>query len=97
MKKYIAIGHFKGSKNTVSVADITSSKSNFEADLRMNAFVAIAVLTEKTFNEIKAMDSMEIFEKVKKLTTNYRVWNEICDYIEQCMDIMEEKLANAQW
>lgn len=98
MKKYIAIGHFKGNKeSTISVADMTSTKANFAENLRGNEFVAIAIFTEKSFNEIKNLDAMEMYEKVKKLTTNWRVWNLICEYIEQCSDIMEEKLAKAEW
>jgi len=36
---------------------------------------------------------MELFYIVKKLTSNYRKWNEVCEYINQCWEIMEEKLA----
>ena len=98
MNKYIAIGHFKGSKeSTISVVDLASTKANFAENLRGNEFVAIAILTEKAFNEIKNMDAMEMYDKVKKLTTNWRVWNLICEYIEQCSDIVEEKIANAKW
>ena len=97
MKKYIAIGHFKDSKNHLTCVSFQSStKANFATDLHCNEFVAIAILTEKTFNEIKNMDIFELIDKVKKITTNYHVWNDIIDYIEQCADIMEESLKNAQ-
>lgn len=97
MKKYIAIGHFKDNKNHLTCVSFqASTKANFATDLRGNDFVAIAVFTEKNFNEIKNMDIFELIDKVKKITTNYRVWNDIIDYIEQCADIMEEKLASAQ-
>lgn len=96
MKKYIAIGHWEGSQNTTSVAMMTSTMANFKDDLKGNGFKAYVVLTEKTFNEIKNMDCFEIFERVKKLTSNWRKYNEIVDYIEQCADIMENRLASAQ-
>lgn len=44
---------------------------------------------------LKNIDFMGLFHEVKKMTTNYRRWNDICDYIEQCLDIMEEKLDRA--
>ena len=96
MKKYIAIGHWEESQNTTSVAMMTSTMANFKDNLKGNGFKAYAVLTEKTFNEVKNMDCFEIIDKVHKLTSNWRKYNEIIDYIEQCMDIMEERLANAQ-
>ena len=96
MKKYIAIGHWYDSKNTVSVAACDISKANFIKNLKCNGFRAYAVLTEKAFNEMKTLDCFELCDKVKKLTSNYRKWNEITDYIEQCADIMEDKFENAQ-
>jgi hypothetical protein len=96
MKKYIAIGHWYDSKNTVSVAACDISKANFIENLKANGFRAYAVLTEKAFNEMKTLDCFELCDKVKKLTSNYRKWNEIIDYIEQCADIMELKLEEAK-
>lgn len=96
MKKYIAIGHWDDSKNTVSTASCDISKKNFIENLKGNGFIAYAVLTEKAFNEMKSMDIFELIDKVQKFTSNYRKWNEITDYIEQCADIMALKLENAQ-
>lgn len=96
MKKYIAIGHWYDSKNTVSTASCEISKACFIENLKANGFRAYAVLTEKAFNEMKTLDCFELCDKVKKLTSNYRKWNEIIDYIEQCADIMELKLEEAK-
>lgn len=97
MKKFLAIGHFKGSENMISVADYASNKSHFMDNLQFNAFVAYVVISEKKLNDFKnAKDCMEVFEMVKKLTSNYRKWNDVTDYIEQCMDIMETKMANIE-
>jgi hypothetical protein len=96
MKKYIAIGHWEGSQNTTSVVMMNNTIEDFKLDLKGNAFKAYAVLTEKTFNEIKAMGCLEIYDRVKKLTSNWRKYNEITDYIEQCADIIEDRLAIAQ-
>ena len=97
MKKYIAIGHFKGNENMVSVAMTCSSRKNFEDNLRGNEFVAWAVIGERKMEALRENldDCFGLWDEVKKLTTNYRRWNDLCDYIGQCFDIMEEKLANA--
>ena len=96
MKKYIAIGHWDGNENTTSVACIEDTKAKFMETLKLNGFRAYVVLTENVFDEMKEMDCFDLYEKVKKLSSNYRKYNEITDYIEQCMDIMSDKLAKAQ-
>nr|WP_325295118.1 hypothetical protein [uncultured Oscillibacter sp.] len=100
MNAYIAIGHFKDSENTISVAMTAHTKKDFMADLRGNEFVQYVVLTESMVEKFRAIlaadDCFGVFEQVKKLTTNYRVWNEVTDYIEQCFDFIEERLAAAK-
>ena len=55
------------------------------------------VITEKTFERLsKCDDELAAWEIVKKLTSNYRVWNAVADYIEQCFDLMTEKLRAAK-
>jgi hypothetical protein len=93
--KYIAIGHFKESENITSIAMEANSVKDFRRDCVGNEFVAWAVISEKKLEVLKDVDCMDLFDEVKKLTTNHRVWNDICDYIEQCMDIMEDKLQRA--
>lgn len=97
MKTYAAIGHFRESKNMVSVAMKASTKKNFAANLGGNAFVPYIIITEGTLERLKTADgdAMETFEIVKGLTSNYRIWNEVTDYIEQCLDILEERIQNA--
>ena len=95
MKKYIAIGHFKGNENITSVALSDISMKNFRSNCASNSFVPWVIITEKKMEIIKSADDMKLFEEVKKLTTNYRKWNIVCDYIEQCFDIMEEKMNRA--
>lgn len=96
MKKYLAIGHFKDSENMVSVAEQTNSVKAFKDDLRGNGFVAYAVITESRMDKLRTADTDGIFEEVKKMTSNFRVWLDVTDYIEQCFDIIESKIANAQ-
>lgn len=95
MKKYIAIGHWSGSENMTSVAMSTTSMKNFRDNLGGNAFIPYVIITEKKMEVLKNTDHFELWDEVKHLTTNYRKWNDICDYLEQCLDIMEKKMANA--
>lgn len=97
MKTYVAIGHFKDSENITCVAMTQTSKKAFVVDCYGNAFVPYVVLTEKTLGKIQACaDSMDIWEQVKKMTTNYRVWDTVADYLDECFDIIEEKVKAAQ-
>lgn len=100
MKAYVAIGHFKDSENTISVAMTANSKKDFMGDLIGNEFVQYVVLTESMIEKFRTImatdDCFGVYEQVKKLTTNYRVWNEVTDYIEQCFNFIEERLAAAK-
>lgn len=93
MTKYIAIGHFKESENIVSVALTARSIKDMKEQCAGNTFVAWAVFSEKKVEMMKNLNSFDLYEEVKKSTTSYRRWNVVTDYVNQCMDIMEEKLA----
>lgn len=95
MRKYLAIGHFKENKNITCVAMKSTTKKNFQQDLIGNGFVAFVVITEKRFESLKMLDRFDLFYEIKKMTSNYRVWNDVSDYIDQCLDIMEERLQKA--
>ena len=100
MKTYIAIGHFKDNKNMVSAAMTASTKKDFMINLYGNEFVPYVVLAENMVEKLRAAaasdDCFGVYDQVKKLTTNYRVWNDVADYIEQCFDIIDSKLAAAK-
>lgn len=93
MKKYLAIGHWAGKKNVTSVACRASTLKNFKDDLGGNGFIGWMVITEKTLTEIE--NGADVWEMVKKKVTNYRKWLDINDYIDQCLDIMIDKMKNA--
>ena len=92
-RKYIAIGHWKGSGNVTCVSTFGLSIKDFQGTLSVNGFVSYVVMTEERFNRVKDMDSFDLFETVKKMTTNYRVWAVVTDYILQCSDVIEERLS----
>lgn len=93
MKKYIAIGHWEENENVTCVANKNNSMKDFRNDLGGNGFIPWMILTEKSFQEI--LNGAEVWEMVTKKVTNYRKWNLVTDYIGQCLDIMEERMAEA--
>lgn len=94
MKKFVAIGHWMESKNTTCVVADANSMKDFRDDLKGNSFVAYTILSEKKLDECKAAeDGWELYKIVKGCTTNYRKVDEVIEYLEQCIDIIEDKLA----
>lgn len=97
MNAYLAIGHFKDNENVTCIAGAQCTKKAFMRDCYGNEFVPYVVITEKTFERLsKSDDELAVWEIVKKLTSNYRVWNKVADYIDQCFDLMTEKLRAAK-
>lgn len=92
MKKYIAIGHWVGCKNITCVTSTNSSDKWFREDLKGNGFVPYVTFSEKKFESFKTMDLLEIFYEVKKLTSNYRRWCEVSEYICECAGFIEYRL-----
>ena len=92
-KIYAAIGHFKDSKNMTSVVFEQNTKKDFMRDCYGNEFVPYVVMTEAMLNKIFACEcSMDVYEQVKKMTTNYRVWNDVTDYLTGCGDMIDDKV-----
>lgn len=95
MKKFIAIGHWSDSKNMTSVACEVPTNKSFRNTLAGNAFIPYVVISEKKMEVLKNTSGLELYDEVKKLTSNHRRWIDVTEYIEQCFDIMEERMANA--
>ncbi len=93
MKIYAAIGHFKGDKNIRSIVLTQNTRKDLMRDCVGNSFVAYVVLTEAMAEKLLSCEtSMDVFEQVKKLTTNYRVWNEVTDYITEAGYLITERI-----
>lgn len=90
MKKYVAIGHWDYSKNVTCVASDAGNRKDFENDLRGNGFIAYIIFTEKKVNEYKAADTIG---KMEMIPSRNRHAIDIYDYMSECMDIVENKLA----
>lgn len=92
---YAAVGHFKGNKNTVSVVFEQNTKKDFLKDCYGNAFVPYVIFTEAMLNKIFSYESrMDVYEQIQKMTTNYRVWSIITEYLTQAGYLITEKLED---
>ena len=92
MKKYVAIGHWDFSKNITCAVATANSRKEFETDLKCNGFVPYIIFSEKRISEYNAAD---IFGKVEMIPSRNRHALDIEDYMNECMDIIETKLATA--
>ncbi len=97
MKKYIALGHFKG-KTKESITSIVITQVNKKAalnDCYGNEFVPFVVITEEAFYNLDSGDVYNVFQAVKKMTTNYRVWDLVAQYLVDCRAIIIDNLNKA--
>ncbi|MBQ1791796.1 MAG: hypothetical protein II008_16590 [Oscillospiraceae bacterium] len=90
MKKFVAIGHWDFNKNITCAAGDAATRKEFEGDLKGNGFTAYMIFSEKKLNEYKAAD---IFGKMDMISSRNRHAIDIEDYMSECMDIIESKLA----
>lgn len=90
MKKFIAIGHWDYSKNITCVVSDADTRKEFEHDLKGNGFIAWMVLSEKKLSEYKAAD---FIDRMDMISYRNRHAMDIRDYLDECMDIIENKLA----
>ena len=61
-----------------------------------NDFVPYVVLTEAMVEKVLSLNGMALWDQVRKLTSNFRKWDEVADYIEQCGDIIEAEIARVK-
>jgi hypothetical protein len=94
LKIYVAIGHFKDDKNICSVVLEQHTKKDFMTDCYANGFAPYVVLTEKMLDRIfnKCESGMEVYEQVTKMTSNYRVWNIVTDYLTQAGYLITDEI-----
>lgn len=90
MKKFVAIGHWDYSKNVTCVAGDNSNRAAFENDLKANGFVAYMVFSEQRIAQYKAAD---VFGRLDMISSRNRHAMDVEDYLNECMDIIENKLA----
>ena len=95
MKKYIAIGNWDWSENVTCVVGMYNTLHEFREELKLNGFMSYIILTEKRFEKMDGMSGFEILEELIHSVSGRRL-NIVVDYIEQCYDIMMEKMEEAE-
>lgn len=90
MKKFVAIGHWDFNKNITCTVGDANTRKEFESDVKCNGFITYIIFSEKRLNEYKAAD---VFGKVDMISSRNRHAIDIEDYLSECMDIIESKLA----
>ena len=90
MKKFVAIGHWDYSKNVTCAAGDARTMGEFKDDLKANGFTAWMVFTEEKVAAYKAAD---VFGRMDMISSRNRHCIDIEDYMNECMDIIENKLA----
>ena len=90
MKKFVAIGHWDFSKNITCTAGEARTMGEFKDDLRGNGFTPWLVLSAEKVSAYKAAD---VFGRLDMISSRNRHCLDIQDYMNECMDIIENKLA----
>ena len=91
MKKFVSIGHWDFNKHHVTcVAGDSSNRAEFESDLKANGFVSYMVFSEQRIAKYKAAD---IFGRMDMISSRNRHALAVESYLNECMDIIEKKLA----
>lgn len=99
MKKYVAIGHFKGEKNIITVSMYQNSLKDFRRDMIANEFKVMAAMTENHMLQIieeRKTNYTAYMNSTARLTSNPRTQQELYDYIIECDDEIITCLFNAK-
>lgn len=99
MDVYIAIGYFKSKKDNITcVAYKDRSKKDFIDSLRSNEFVAYSVFSKYKMCQIEQAEgnSFDLYNLMKGVSSSYKAAGLSADYLEQCLDIIQDKIEKAK-
>lgn len=94
------IGFVKNEQgNFTTTADVSNSRTNFERQLRANGYRVVYMMN---IDEVRRVAGMRRDEQIGWAFEAKSAWkqrNDVLEYIEQCMDIIEAKAekAEADW
>lgn len=90
MKKFVSIGHWEGNKNTTWVGSLAYTMKDFRNDLLCNGFTPYVIISEKKMEVLKQAHFTEVFDEVRKMTSSRYYWSIVTDYINECVEGMDE-------
>lgn len=95
MRTYIGFVKDSAQGNMTTVADVAASRRDFEHQLRANGYRVVYMMNIEAVREVAGMSgSQQIYWGAE--TKSWKQRNDVLDYINQCMDIIEAKAEKAQ-
>lgn len=97
MKKYIAIGHYRGSPCTANIISTADTMKDFRSHCLDSGFTPWVIISERRFSVINSNrdDPDKISDEVVKLTTAYWRWSKITEYIMDHIETFASEMVNA--
>lgn len=82
--------------NMTTVAEVTNSRRAFENDLRKNGHRVIYLMNYDEVVRVSELDGIDRINWVHKTRTAWKQRDMVLDYIDQCMDIIADKVQAAK-
>ena len=82
--------------NFTAVADYQVSRREFERELRFNGYKVVYIMNYSEVRRVNAMDCIERLDWIFKNQTTWKARGMVSDYLDQCMDIIKARVAEAE-
>lgn len=82
--------------NMTAVAEVANSRRAFENDLRKNGFRVIYLMNYDKVQRVSEMDGSDRIEWIAETRTAWKQRDMVLEYIDQCMDIIADKVQAAK-
>ncbi len=82
--------------NMTAVAEVANSRRAFENDLRKNGYRVIYLMNYEEVKRVSEMNRSDQIMWVAETRTTWKKRDMVLDYIDQCMDIIADKLQAAK-
>lgn len=82
--------------NMTAVAEVANSRRAFENDLRKNGFRVIYLMNYDEVQRVSEMDGSDRIEWIAATRTAWKQRGMVLEYIDQCMDIIADKVQAAR-
>ena len=82
--------------NMTAVAEVANSRRAFENDLRKNGFRVIYLMNYDEVERVSNLEGIARIDWVHETRTAWKQRDMVLDYIDQCMDIIADKVQAAR-